>query len=78
MFVYFFSPSYFRQEGQGTVEEVRSRDFRRELEDRERSVREKRDLSAVSGGCAVKVGGGGGEENNNLPAVKSILQHALF
>lgn len=35
-------------------------------------------LSAVSGGCAVKVGGGGGEENNNLPAVKSILQHALF
>lgn len=39
----FFPPSYFRQEGQGTVEEVRSRDFRRELEDRERSVREKRD-----------------------------------
>ncbi|KAK7474405.1 hypothetical protein BaRGS_00034359 [Batillaria attramentaria] len=33
----------YRQEGQGTTDEVRSRDFRRELEDRERSVREKRD-----------------------------------
>lgn len=33
----------YRQEGQGTTEEVRGRDFRRELEDRERSAREKRD-----------------------------------
>lgn len=33
----------YRQEGQGTAEEVRGRDFRRELEDRERTAREKKD-----------------------------------
>lgn len=33
----------FRQEGQGTSEELSRRDFRRELEDRERSNRDKRD-----------------------------------
>lgn len=32
-----------RQEGQGTTEELRGRDFRRELENWERSAREKRD-----------------------------------
>ncbi|KAH3808326.1 spliceosome-associated protein CWC15 homolog [Dreissena polymorpha] len=32
----------YRQEGQGTTDEVRNRDFRRELEDRERANREKR------------------------------------
>lgn len=39
----------YRQEGQGTSEELRSRDFRRELEDRERTVREKRDRNRDSG-----------------------------
>lgn len=34
---------FFRQEGQGTSEELRSRDFRRDLDDREKNVREKRD-----------------------------------
>ncbi|KAI8772489.1 spliceosome-associated protein CWC15 [Biomphalaria glabrata] len=34
--------SKYRQEGQGTQEELRNRDFRRELEERERSNREKR------------------------------------
>lgn len=32
-----------RQEGQGTSDELRGRDFRRDLEERERTVREKRD-----------------------------------
>ena len=35
--------NFFRQEGQGTIEEHRGRDFRRELEERERSTKEKRD-----------------------------------
>lgn len=39
----------YRQEGQGTSDEVRGRDFRRELEDRERTVREKRDRNRDSG-----------------------------
>lgn len=39
----------YRQEGQGTSDEVRGRDFRRELEDRERTVREKRDRNKDSG-----------------------------
>ena len=34
---------YFRQEGQDTSDELRGRDFRRDLEERERTVREKRD-----------------------------------
>ncbi|KAK7090503.1 protein CWC15 homolog [Littorina saxatilis] len=33
----------YRQEGQGTTEELRGRDFRRELENWERTAREKRD-----------------------------------
>ena len=37
-----FFASICRQTGQGTTEEVRSRDFRRELEERERNAREKR------------------------------------
>lgn len=32
-----------RQEGQGTSDELRGRDFRRDLEERERTVREKHD-----------------------------------
>jgi len=39
----------YRQKGQSTNEEIRSRDFRRELEDRERSVKEKRDRGRESG-----------------------------
>ncbi|XP_052784748.1 spliceosome-associated protein CWC15 homolog [Mya arenaria] len=39
----------YRQEGQGTTDEVRGRDFRRELEDRERANREKRDRNRDSG-----------------------------
>lgn len=35
--------SHFRQEGQGAAEELRGRDFRKDLEDRERAVREKKD-----------------------------------
>ena len=34
---------FSRQEGQGTSDELRGRDFRRDLEERERTVREKRD-----------------------------------
>lgn len=34
---------FCRQEGQGTSDELRGRDFRRDLEERERTVREKRD-----------------------------------
>jgi len=41
--------SKFRQEGQGTIEEHRGRDFRRELEERERSTKEKRDRGRDSG-----------------------------
>ncbi|KAK2143737.1 hypothetical protein LSH36_816g00039 [Paralvinella palmiformis] len=33
----------YRQDGQGTSDELRSRDFRKELEEREHGVREKRD-----------------------------------
>lgn len=39
----------YRQEGQGTSDELRGRDFRRDLEDRERVVREKRDRNRDSG-----------------------------
>ncbi|KAL5005547.1 hypothetical protein ScPMuIL_019003 [Solemya velum] len=38
----------YRQEGQGTSEELSRRDFRRELEDRERSNRDKRDRNRDS------------------------------
>ncbi|XP_041356249.1 spliceosome-associated protein CWC15 homolog [Gigantopelta aegis] len=38
----------YRQEGQNTSDETRSRDFRRELEDRERNAREKRDRNRDS------------------------------
>lgn len=38
----------YRQDGQGTSEELRSRDFRRDLEERERSSREKRDRNRES------------------------------
>jgi len=41
--------SKYRQEGQGTQDELRGRDFRKELEDRERSSREKRDRGRDSG-----------------------------
>jgi len=41
--------SKYRQEGQGTVEEHRGRDFRRELEERERSSKDKRDRGRDSG-----------------------------
>lgn len=39
----------YRQEGQGTSDELRGRDFRRDLEERERTVREKRDRNRESG-----------------------------
>ncbi|XP_052103929.1 protein CWC15 homolog [Mytilus californianus] len=39
----------YRQEGQGTSEELRSRDFRRDIDDREKNVREKRDRNRESG-----------------------------
>lgn len=39
----------YRQDGQGTSDEVRGRDFRRELEDRERVARDKRDRNRESG-----------------------------
>jgi len=39
----------YRKKGQNTTDEVRSRDFRRELEDRERSAKEKRDRGRESG-----------------------------
>lgn len=39
----------YRQEGQGTSDELRGRDFRRDLEERERNVREKRDRNRDSG-----------------------------
>ena len=43
-----------RQEGQGTTEELRGRDFRRELENWERSAREKRDKHrGESTGCFI-------------------------
>ena len=52
-----------RQEGQGSTDEVRGKDFRRELEDKERAAREKRDkdrnrgyfisLFSVYGICSV-------------------------
>ena len=45
----------YRDHGQSTTEELRNRDFRRELEDRERAVRDKRTSGSSSGG-----GGGGG------------------
>jgi len=35
----------YRQEGQGSANEMRGRDFRKELEDREKATREKRDRS---------------------------------
>ncbi len=38
----------YRQDGQGTSEEVRGKDFRRELEDKEKSAREKRDKDRIS------------------------------
>uniref|UniRef100_A0A0B7ASQ7 Spliceosome-associated protein CWC15 homolog n=1 Tax=Arion vulgaris TaxID=1028688 RepID=A0A0B7ASQ7_9EUPU len=41
--------SKYRQDGQGTQEELRGRDLRRELEERERSSREKRDRGRDSG-----------------------------
>ncbi|XP_059159580.1 protein CWC15 homolog [Physella acuta] len=46
--------SKYRQEGQGTQEELRNRDFRRELEERERSSREKRDRGRDSGSSSSK------------------------
>ncbi|XP_052830677.1 spliceosome-associated protein CWC15 homolog [Octopus bimaculoides] len=33
----------YRQDGQGSIEELRNRDFRKDLEDRERAAREKKD-----------------------------------
>lgn len=39
----FYHFDFCRQEGQGTSDELRGRDFRRDLEERERTVREKRD-----------------------------------
>lgn len=39
----------YRQEGQDTSDELRGRDFRRDLEERERTVREKRDRNRDSG-----------------------------
>ena len=39
-----------REAGQGTTDELRGRDFRRELEDRERQARDKRTESGSSGG----------------------------
>ncbi|XP_059163089.1 spliceosome-associated protein CWC15 homolog [Physella acuta] len=46
--------SKYRQEGQGTQEELKNRDFRRELEERERSSREKRDRGRDSGSSSSK------------------------
>ncbi|KAG7174420.1 protein CWC15 homolog [Homarus americanus] len=42
----------YRDHGQSTTEELRSRDFRRELEDRERAVRDKRTSGSSSGGSS--------------------------
>jgi len=39
----------YREKGQGTSDEIRGRDFRGELEDRERAAREKRDRGRESG-----------------------------
>ncbi|XP_076435570.1 spliceosome-associated protein CWC15 homolog [Babylonia areolata] len=44
----------YRQEGQGTTEELRGRDFRRELENWERSAREKRDKHRDSSSSSSK------------------------
>ncbi|KAK3878864.1 hypothetical protein Pcinc_016524 [Petrolisthes cinctipes] len=47
----------YRDHGQSSVEEVRSRDMRRELEDRERVVRDKRTSSSSSSSNARESGG---------------------
>ena len=40
--IYEFQPNFYRQEGQNATHEVRGRDFRKDLEERERAVRDKR------------------------------------
>ncbi|CAI9736953.1 spliceosome-associated protein CWC15 homolog [Octopus vulgaris] len=42
----------YRQDGQGSIEELRNRDFRKDLEDRERAAREKKDRGRESGGSS--------------------------
>ncbi|CAE1288621.1 CWC15 [Acanthosepion pharaonis] len=44
----------YRQEGQGAAEELRGRDFRKDLEDRERAVREKKDRNRESSGSSKR------------------------
>jgi len=47
---------YNRQDGQGTSDELRSRDFRKELEEREHGVREKRDRERGRGNVLLNRG----------------------
>ncbi|CAL1533164.1 unnamed protein product [Lymnaea stagnalis] len=66
--------SKYRQEGQGTTEELRSRDFRRELEERERSSREKRDRGreVYSSKIILDSGSGSSSSSSKRPRIEQI------
>lgn len=62
-----------REPGQGTVDEHHGRDFRRELEDRERAVRDKRG----SGAAAVSTGGSSSSSSRSKPRLEPPPAAAL-
>lgn len=58
----------YRQEGQGTTHELRSRDFRKDLEDRERAVRDKRSDRNRESGASSSVSGSKRPRLDQIPA----------
>ncbi|KAG0724793.1 Protein CWC15 [Chionoecetes opilio] len=62
----------YRDHGQNTTEELRNRDFRRELEDRERAtVRDKR-----TGGSSSSSGGGGGGGSGSSSSTNNAIRES--
>lgn len=65
----------YREHGQSTTEELRSRDFRRELEDRERAVRDKRtsgSSSSSSSSNAIRESGSSSSSSSKKPRLDQI------
>lgn len=63
----------YRDHGQSTTEELRSRDFRRELEDRERVARDKRTSSSSSSSNATRDSGSSSSSSSSSSSKKPRL-----
>lgn len=63
----------YRDHGQSSVEEVRSRDMRRELEDREKAARDKRTSSSSSSSSNARESGGSSSSSSSSSSKKPRL-----